>query len=937
MSDFSRGFKDMVKRLAGFTLLISLATMLGGCGSGAVSSASLPDTGPATLVVTLTDLNGSAARTSIAFGSPAKVSATFKTSRGNPIVGAVITFTTNSTLGVFNPTTGTALTDAAGVASVTLDSSTSSGAGTVAASGQTTLPGATAPTTYTALLNYTAGAVAPPASPPTFVVTLTDPATNAIRTSVSPQNPARVNATFRTGSGAAVASAVVTFTTNGTVGTFIPANGTAVTDANGVASVLLYPSSASGGASVTAASQTVLPGATTATSVTGSVAYTATAAPAIVVALTDPASGAVRTSISSGNPARVTATLRQTSGAPSVGTVVTFTTDALLGVFSPTNGTALTDANGVASALLSAAGLTASGAALVTASAQVGSGTAGSPATASVGYIVGAANVSIGPVNIQTPVLSAFGTTGLSVTVFAAGVPSTTPLTVNFTSPCAANGRAALTASAITVNGTASATYRDIGCGSTDTITATVSGFSQSATATISVTAPAVGSIQFVSARPTSISLRGTGGVGRQETSLVTFRVVDIAGNPVGGRTVNFALNTTAGGITLTPASATSDAATGIVVTNVQSGSVSTPVRVTASTLSGAQTLSTQSDQLTISTGVPSQGGFSLSVSTFNIEGGSVDGITTTVTARLADRFSNPVPDGTTVNFIASGGSIVGSCTTTGGACSSTLTSQNFRPTNGRVAILAYAIGEESFTDINGNGWFDVGELRDLNLVDTDLPEAWLDVNENRVRDATEPFIDFNNNSAYDTGDGRFNGVSCDDSVAGRSAPNSCGTLKSIHVRGNTVVVFSGSVASIGSNAPIVSGVRTIQVLPNTCVNSAPYVAQRRTTLISVTDSNGNPMPAGTIVSFRTSRGTIVDAAGAVVGVTSFTVANSNVKPDVPPVTADGVGTFPLTIQSGVFQNTITGVCSPSSSGVATISVVTPRGQETTFTILVQD
>jgi hypothetical protein len=73
----------------------------------------------------------------------------------------------------------------------------------------------------------------------------------------------------------------------------------------------------------------------------------------------------------------------------------------------------------------------------------------------------------------------------------------------------------------------------------------------------------------------------------------------------------------------------------------------------------------------------------------------------------------------------------------------------------------------ESFTDRNGNGWFDTGELVDLNGNSTDLSEAWLDVNENRVRDANEPFVDFNNNANYDAGDGKFNGVSCNEAIAG--------------------------------------------------------------------------------------------------------------------------------------------------------------------------
>ena len=1043
MSDFSRGFKDMVKRLAGFTLLISMAAMLGGCGSGAVSSSSLPDTGPATLVVTLTDVTSTAARTSIAFGNPAKVSATFKTSRGNPIIGAVITFTTNSTLGVFEPSTGTALTDANGIAVVTLSASTASGAGTVTATGSTTLAGATAPTTYTSTVSFTStfdsgvptltialtelnstttrtsisfgnsakvsatfrndrgapisgavitfttettlgtfdpaagtaltdsngvasvtlnsstasgagtvtasGTTTPTGSTtpntyratvaysataggsgsPTFTVTLTDPTTNAARTSVAPQNPARVTATLKNSNGTGFAGAVVGFTTTTSIGTFVPANGAAVTDTNGIATVLLYPSTASGSDLVAASTRVSIPGfnAGLASTFTGSVAYISTAASAITVVLTDPTTGAARTSITAGSPARVSATLRQTSGAPSVGTVVTFTTDPLLGVFSPANGTSLSDNNGVASVLLSPASLTTAGAATVSAAAQIGSG-AGAPVTASVGYSVGASNVTISPVNIQSPVLSAFGTTGLSVTVSVAGAPTTTPLTVNFTSPCAANGRASLTTSAVTVSGIASATYRDIGCASTDTITASISGLGLTSTGTLSIAAPAVGSIQFVSASPTSISLRGTGGAGRQETSLVSFRVVDVAGNPVGGRTVNFTLNTSVGGITVTPASAVSDASTGLVITNVQSGTVATPVRVTATTTSGTQTLTTQSDQLTISTGVPSQGGFSLSVSTFNIEGGDIDGITTQITARLADRFSNPVPNGTAVNFIAAGGSIVSSCTTTAGACSVTLTSQNFRISNGRIAVLAYAIGEESFTDLNGNGWFDTGELVDLNGNSTDLPEAWLDVNENRGRDANEPFIDFNSNNTYDGIDGKFNGVSCDDTVSGRSAPGSCSAQKSIHVRGNSVVVFSGSAANISASAS--------SIVLAQCSTTTAFSQSAATVVFTIRDVNGNVMPAGTTINFATTNG-IIPASST----SSYTVPNSSAK--ITAGAADGVGNFSVTVQSNATQSTNAfpppafGCANLVSSGQLTATVKTPSGRTTTFSIPVTD
>src|ERR1019366_7004613 len=149
------------------------------------------------------------------------------------------------------------------------------------------------------------------------------------------------------------------------------------------------------------------------------------------------------------------------------------------------------------------------------------------------------------------------------------------------------------------------------------------------------------------------------------------------------------------------------------------------------------------------------------------------------LTARLADHFNNPAPDGTAVNFTSEGGSIVGSCTTIGGACTSTFTSQAPRPANGRVTVLAYAVGEESFTDLNGNGLQDSGEMT------KDMSEAYVDFNESGARDANEPYLDFNVNGSFDktvggldAGDGLFSGVLC---------ATNCATAKTIHVRQSQV------------------------------------------------------------------------------------------------------------------------------------------------------
>ncbi|MBC7623396.1 MAG: hypothetical protein H7232_08425, partial [Aeromicrobium sp.] len=79
------------------------------------------------------------------------------------------------------------------------------------------------------------------APPPTLTLALTDATTNAATTTVTPGKPAKVSATFKLGSGAAVVGAVATFATDANIGTFPPDNPAAVTDSAGVATVTLYP------------------------------------------------------------------------------------------------------------------------------------------------------------------------------------------------------------------------------------------------------------------------------------------------------------------------------------------------------------------------------------------------------------------------------------------------------------------------------------------------------------------------------------------------------------------------------------------------------------------------------------------------------------------------------------------------------------------------
>lgn len=383
-----------------------------------------------------------------------------------------------------------------------------------------------------------------------------------------------------------------------------------------------------------------------------------------------------------------------------------------------------------------------------------------------------------GQLDIAVTDLAAGGSTTVAVTlVDADGAARSGDFSVSFSSPCQSQQLAELATPVASANGRAQTTYVARGCEGSDTITARVveNGNQVTASGVLTVAAAELGSLRFLSADPDNIALRGAGGAGRQETSTVVFQVRDSSEGAVRGQLVRFDLSTRVGGITISSSAACSSA-DGNVQTVVQSGDVATVVRVTAQLIDneprgangaclsaangGTVVGSTQSDELTISTGVPDFDSVSLSIGPQNpARSAALDGVESTVVMRLADRFNNPVPSGTAVQFRTEGGVITSSCTTDDtGACSVTWRSQNPRPADGVISVMAFAIGEESFSDENGNGRFDSGDV-----FVGDLPEAWVDSNDNFQRDAGEPFIDFDQSSDYSAPDGKQSSVLCSD------------------------------------------------------------------------------------------------------------------------------------------------------------------------------
>jgi len=480
-------------------------------------------------------------------------------------------------------------------------------------------------------------------------------------------------------------------------------------------------------------------------------------------------------------------------------------------------------------------------------------------------------------------------TTLTTLLVDGNGAQLTDPARVSFTSRCASDGLADIEPAVVeSDSGRINATYTARGCDGQDIVTATtvVDGSTLRASVPLQTEIAPPGSILFDTAEPDTIGIQGTGGT-LPEQSTVFFRVTNTTGGPVPNQTVNFSLNTRVGGIELSDDQAITDA-DGRVATTVSSGTVATPVRVTARTVNAAgQTLTAPSNILSITTGIPDNDSFTIGAETLNIEGFDTNNITTEVTALLADRFNNPVPDGTAVNFQSEGGSIDGRCVTLDGQCTVTFRSQNPRPGDGRVTILATAIGEESYTDTNGNGFFDDS---DRFPAGNDLPEAFRDDNENGRRDSNEPFVDFDFASGSNAGgddnytpaSGAFTGVLCNSGCDNDSENTS------LNVRDSVVVVLSGSSLNITTE-------------PNTIDLDGGL----ETIIITVVDTRGQVAPADTTIEVEATQGNLV-------GPTGFTQANTGTR----ATTGSNAGQFVFRLEPG----------DEPGNGVFLITATTPGG-----------
>jgi hypothetical protein len=186
--------------------------------------------------------------------------------------------------------------------------------------------------------------------------------------------------------------------------------------------------------------------------------------------------------------------------------------------------------------------------------------------------------------------------------------------------------------------------------------------------------------------------------------------------------------------------------------------------------------------------------------------------------------------------------------------------------------------------DVNGNGIFDNAETA-ANILQKGDP--YLDVNENGSYVVGEPYFDINGSASYVGPTGLYAGLLC-------SNTNSlCAPQNTTYVGASSLIIMSGSNAVITDN---VSGLWDISATGSGAVT------------FSIADVNNQPMPAKTTVVLTAPSGVTLGQP------TSFAV--------------------PCTFNAGPgqygFSASRTG---GSGTGLATLTVTTPGGVQTLYTL----
>ncbi|RBA36256.1 MULTISPECIES: hypothetical protein [Acinetobacter] len=424
--------------------------------------------------------------------------------------------------------------------------------------------------------------------------------------------------------------------------------------------------------------------------------------------------------------AGVTAKVKVTdaSGKGISGAIVTFSGEGV--VWGTTNGAVLTNADGEATISVKPEDLNATGAYQISATVNYNGKSA---STQPSSFTLQAANiVLVGMAPAVTSLESGASTNITLKTQDANTKVNQNNVTVNFSATCGTFEPAMVISSN---QGDVATSYKSIGsdgklCEGTQTITASGSNIPESKV-TVNIAEIKADSLVYTSdAVNLGINSSGSAASGQIEFTLYA------NGTPAANKDVQIELLRAPNDLSFfalgnRAAKTVKSDPSGKVIVTLYPGNIPGPVEIKATLVSNAN-VSALSKNVAVSTGRVTQAGLSLSVSKNSLQN-QIDGDTATIIARMVDRTRNAVPDGTVISFVSEGGNVEPNCSTVKGMCSVTLTTQNPRPLDNRVTVLAYVEGDKSYTDLNGDNVYTIG----VDKLESNIGDFFRDDNEDNT------------------------------------------------------------------------------------------------------------------------------------------------------------------------------------------------------------
>ncbi len=609
------------------------------------------------------------------------------------------------------------------------------------------------------------------------------------------------------------------------------------------------------------------------------------------ISLVDANGNITRTITSAGASAQVRVT--DELGDPIASALVMFSGEGV--AFGTTNGAVLTNEQGEATISVRPLQGTDTGSYQLTATAS-----ADGDSTTSPGYSFSlqSINVALTDIRASSSNLNSGGNTNITLkTRDMVNNVNQNDITVTFDASCGtfdndsvvSNNQGDVTATYIAIDD------NDNLCEGTQTITvAPANNPSNRQTITVNIASVEANSVVYTTTQETRL---GASNSGSSNSGQITFTIF-ADGRPAANQQVVISKVFAPGDFSFitsnnqTARTVTSDSQ-GQVVVNLYPGALPGPVEIKAALASNPNVFAL-SKNVSVATGRATQNGFSVSLSK-NVLAIGTDGDTATITARLVDRVGNPVPNGTVVSFVSEGGRVTPNCATQNGACSVEFSTQNPRPTDSRVSVVAYLEGDKDYIDRDGDNQFSAGDVLTRNIGDF--------------------FRDDNENNRYDANLGEFiyrrnaSGATCAVSTFNQPNTGNCDS-------GLQAILRYQFVLGLASDSPVYQGLPSSSELPaNAKANPDIELGQRFR--IYGNSALTVSMPSGTTVSVAADDRTNYSPVAELVG---NQIQVSNAEPNSTSVVRAGSSSINVRIGPNG-----TGVASSGGLPAGTALTVTDR------------